>query len=408
MSIYKPLAQQDSTLYRDTDTPDVESANHILPSTTSVSKQPLSALESSRSASISEPSSTTLRPRTTSISTNQQDSVPPRISDEITPLKPQIPSSFSQPFPSVASTSNRKTKSLLSTARLSLEFCFLWFSANYFTASCLSYTTVASSTILTSTSSVFTLIFGVLLAVESFSIPKLIGVIASLSGIILISSVDLSGESDETRGSFPHKSIKELGVGDAMALISAVLYGIYAVIMKKRMPDEKAVNMPLFFGLVGLFNVLLLWPVFFLLHYTRVETFQMPPGSKVWNVIIINSVSSLFSDFTWAYAVVLTSPLIVTVGMSLTIPLSLIGQVLVNGQTAGVVYWIGATIVVASFVIVSLESEKKDNNDDNDVDEGFDDADDTNRLLGSSVEEERNRDTNDFYDENEHNEASNV
>ena len=59
------------------------------------------------------------------------------------------------------STSPPQTQlSLPETARLSMEFCMLWFLANYFVAACLSYTTVASSTILTSTSSVFTLLFG--------------------------------------------------------------------------------------------------------------------------------------------------------------------------------------------------------------------------------------------------------
>jgi solute carrier family 35 protein F5 len=41
----------------------------------------------------------------------------------------------------------------------------------------------------------------------------------------------------------------------------------------------------------------------------------------------------------------LTTPLVVTVGLSLTIPLSLVGQIILQGQYAGVLYWIGATIV---------------------------------------------------------------
>src|SRR4051812_28526666 len=44
------------------------------------------------------------------------------------------------------------------TAWLSLEFCMLWFLANYFASACLEYTSVGSATILTSTSSIWTLI----------------------------------------------------------------------------------------------------------------------------------------------------------------------------------------------------------------------------------------------------------
>lgn len=99
------------------------------------------------------------------------------------------------------------------TAVLSLEFCFLWFLANYFVAACLEYTSVASSTILTSTSSIWTLIFGALLKVEKFTIKKLVGVLACLTGIIMISMVDLSGGNDDNRGKFPHKSQREIAIG---------------------------------------------------------------------------------------------------------------------------------------------------------------------------------------------------
>ena len=54
----------------------------------------------------------------------------------------------------------------------------------------------------------------------------------------------------------------------------------------------------------------------------------------------------------------LTSPLVVTVGLSLTIPLSLIGQMIEYSQTSGVSYWIGACIVLLSFVFINHESSQ--------------------------------------------------
>ena len=55
---------------------------------------------------------------------------------------------------------------------------------------------------------------------------------------------------------------------------------------------------------------------------------------------------------------VLTSPLIVTVGLSLTIPLSLVGEMILQGKTETWVYWVGAFIVVFSFVFVDREEVK--------------------------------------------------
>ncbi|KAE9969930.1 hypothetical protein EG328_006611 [Venturia inaequalis] len=247
---------------------------------------------------------------------------------------------------------------LAETAKLSVEFSFLWFAANYFVSACLEYTTVSSATILTSTSSIWTLLIGTLWGVEHFTIKKFLGVLVSVAGIVLISTVDMSGETDKNRGSFPHKTMEEIAIGDAMAFISAVLYGLYAVVMKKRIGDESRVNMPVFFGLVGLFNVLFMWPGFFILHLTGIEQFQLPPGGKVLTIILTNSTSSILSDFAWAYAMLLTSPLIVTVGLSLTIPLSLIVQIVLHGQYASLIYWFGAALIVASFLFVNHEEVK--------------------------------------------------
>lgn len=157
------------------------------------------------------------------------------------------------------------------TAYLSLEFCMLWFLANYFASACLEYTSVASVTILTSTSSIWTLIFCALFKVESFSLRKLFGVLGSLVGIVLISTVDLTGNSDEHRGSFPHKTTGQIAIGDSMALVSAVVYGMYVTVMKRRVGDEDKVDMRLFFGMVGVFNLLFLWPLFFIFHWTGIE-----------------------------------------------------------------------------------------------------------------------------------------
>lgn len=252
--------------------------------------------------------------------------------------------------------------SLKETLRLALEFAPMWFLANYFVAASLQYTTVASSTILTSFSSFFTLIIGHFVGVENCNLKKFLGVLACSAGIIVIAGADLSGQTsdDEHRGDFPEKTTKELAIGNVMALLSAVMYGVYAAFLKKRVPDESRLEMTVFFGLVGILNFLVLLPGFFLLHLTGVETFELPPTGTVVLAVFGNSLASLVSDIAWAKAVVLTSPVVVTVGLSLTIPLSIIGQVVILNQWPTVVYWIGALLVVASFFFIMNEEKKED------------------------------------------------
>lgn len=260
------------------------------------------------------------------------------------------------------------------TARLALTFCILWFGANYFAMACLQHTTVASTTILTSTSSIWTLLIGSFTGTEKFTWRKLLGVLGSLVGIVLISHVDLSASPENVDGGespsrarraidvFPDKPASEMMLGNAMALLSAVIYGLYTITLKKTTVKAlpRSLNMPLFFGLVGLWNIVLLWPLFPILHFCGLERFVLPPTRHIWTILLVNSVSSLFSDICWAYAMVLTSPLVVTVGLSLTIPLSLVGEMVLQGRYEGVTYWIGAAIVVGSFVFVDHEEREEE------------------------------------------------
>lgn len=72
----------------------------------------------------------------------------------------------------------------------------------------------------------------------------------------------------------------------------------------------------------------------------------------------MNSATSFVSDLCWAYAMLLTSPLVVTVGLSLTIPLSLVGQMVLDKQYSSPTYWIGAGIVFLSFLFINHESKE--------------------------------------------------
>lgn len=249
------------------------------------------------------------------------------------------------------------------TFKLSAKFTGLWFFSNWMNTGSYANTSVASSTILVSTSSVFALLFGALFKVETLTLKKILGVLVSVSGVVLISLIDTEKPSnDEDRGSFPYKSPTQVVIGDAMALFSAILYGLYATFLIKHVGSEDRVNMPLFFGFIGVTVLTTLWPGIGILHLLNIEKFALPQTRRVTFVILANAVISMVSDMCWGFAVLLTSPLVVTVGLTLTIPLSLIGQIMVNSQYASGWYWVGAVFIIVSFVMISYESktQKKD------------------------------------------------
>jgi solute carrier family 35 protein F5 len=56
-------------------------------------------------------------------------------------------------------------------------------------------------------------------------------------------------------------------------------------------------------GFVGLFNLLLLWPLFFVIHYMGMETFEWPTHRQ-WVFLIINGiVGTVFSEVLWLWLV---------------------------------------------------------------------------------------------------------
>ena len=183
--------------------------------------------------------------------------------------------------------------SIRETAYLALEFCLLWFFANVTLSVGLEYTTVASSTVLTATSGMFTLLFGVISKVERFTFLKLFGVVTSLAGIAMISLIDVSADGDKHRGNFPHKTPAKVALGDILSLASAVLYGVYSVLMKKRIGSEDRVDMLLFFGFVGLINTVILWPGIIILHLVGLESFELPSDSRVSSVVIVSYILEL-------------------------------------------------------------------------------------------------------------------
>jgi solute carrier family 35 protein F5 len=74
----------------------------------------------------------------------------------------------------------------------------------------------------------------------------------------------------------------------------------------------------------------------------------------------------------------LTTPLVVTVGLSLTIPLSLVGEIIQYQQYSSLMYWIGALVVFISFAFITHEA--KDDGDKIEIAEGAEDRAVTERL----------------------------
>ena len=77
-------------------------------------------------------------------------------------------------------------------------------------------------------------------------------------------------------------------LGDTLALLSALFYALYVTLLKVRIGAESRIDMQLFFGFVGLFNIVTLWPVAVILHFTGAEPFELPHTGSAVGAILAN------------------------------------------------------------------------------------------------------------------------
>lgn len=212
---------------------------------------------------------------------------------------------------------------------------------------------MSSATIIASTCGFFTLIIGAFLGTERLSLLKLFAVAirypastnwASFLGVVLLSSS--KNELEETRLS-----------GNICALVGALLYGCYSGYLKKTLIDESRVRMPFLFAFTGLYTCLGLWPLFFLLNYFEIEPASAPQSLGVCMAIALNTLlGSLLPNYLWNVAFVFTSPLIVALGISCNLPLTLLVEYLLTKTGIRLEKLISAALIIVGFIIVNVAS----------------------------------------------------
>ncbi|KAG5486178.1 hypothetical protein LSCM1_07297 [Leishmania martiniquensis] len=227
--------------------------------------------------------------------------------------------------------------------RCALFFCPFWFLANYLFNLSLSITSVASNTILSSTSSIWTLFLSYVLLRQRVGAHRLVAVALSVSGTIMV------GLSD--KGAAGGRST--LG-GNIAALLSAFFYATYTSVLKFHLPDDERFAMGMVFGAVGVLNVILLWPGLVLLSVTGAEPFVWPSWKQFWPLLMNSLIGTNLSDVLWARSVVLTSPVVATLGLSLTTPLAMVVDAVSKDAHFSGVYVAGAILVMAGFLLANL------------------------------------------------------
>ena len=75
-------------------------------------------------------------------------------------------------------------------------------------------------------------------------------------------------------------------------------------------------------------------------------------------ILLLALGANFVSEYFWARSMLLTTPTVATVGLSMTIPLAYLSDIFIGAPGAGsVLSGIGALLVVSGFVMCNVEDE---------------------------------------------------
>jgi len=235
-------------------------------------------------------------------------------------------------------------KSLKQTFWLGAIFCPIWFLMNYLSYLSLISTSLGSSTTLSSTmSSVFCLILSWIFLRQRLLLINLLGITFMIGGTVLIIRWSQRKNSWE---------------GDLMALASAFVYACYSVLTKYLIGDGSNISMPLLFGLIGIANLALLGPLFLFFNYTGLESVDMPSFCQL-GVLTGLGLGNVLADYFLVTATVLTTPFIVSVGLSMSSPATVFIDVVFKHEDRLAMYYLGIVCIIFGFLLVNMQAARQ-------------------------------------------------
>ena len=254
----------------------------------------------------------------------------------------------------------------------------LWFAANFLYNYSLSMTTVTSNTVLSATSGMFTFAIAVYIGQDVFTYWKVAGIVASLAGVTMTALADTIPRPEEqspapsmqpspsaattpSMGTSPtpsaHGETSDYTfVGDLICLSAAVFYALYTTSIAHFLPSSDSDTVMLFFGYIGFLGLVFLSPVVAIFDFVGVEHIAMISSGVLGLIAIKGLFDNVLSDALWTVALKWTSPTVATIGLSLTIPISIVAELIVRQKSPPLLGWVGAIFMVAGFIACSVRT----------------------------------------------------
>lgn len=167
-------------------------------------------------------------------------------------------------------------------------------------------------------------------------------VLAAILGVFLISFDDLALNINMFRA-------------DMFVFFSAIIGALY-VLGLGLLARSKDFEFASFLGYVGVINCIILLPILAVLHYQKIEIFEVPPVRELYLLFTYSIVTTLLWEYFWAKAATILGANFTTVAFTLiTLPIGILLDFLLveNDENFTKVYIAGVILIVFSFLGIS-------------------------------------------------------
>ena len=188
---------------------------------------------------------------------------------------------------------------------------------------------------------------------EAFKWDKAVSVILAMAGVFIVAYGGESQDNDSDK--YPYRLSGNLVIG-----IGAVLYGLYEVLYKRLAcppstvsPRRQAAFANVVGSGIGLCTLSILWIILPILHFTGIETFELPRGEILW-LLILSVVTNMLFSGGMLVLMSLTSPVLSSVASLLTIFIVAIVDWLLFSTPVSLAGIIGGIFIIIAFVMLSV------------------------------------------------------
>ena len=229
----------------------------------------------------------------------------------------------------------------------------LWLSAQVVYVMSLMYTSMGTNTAVSSSSSAFSFMFSILILGYAFRAFSAFGVALTICGVVLtgLFRAEPPTQAPSLSGQF---EISETVEGILMAVSAAACFGLFSVLFKKWITDDRFGG--IVFGSFGLVSFAIGIPLIIISHFSGLQKLEIPD----WRAALLITGDAIMCCFVnnvcLSRAFIYLTPVIVLVGLTMTTPLSIFADtVIFANHSYSPLNIVGISLITVSVLIVGYD-----------------------------------------------------